>query len=176
MDVADYLAKLGYRHGSAPFLGIWTQKHWMNTPGPFYCSSTDNTETGPLAAPNNVGVDREGFEVIFRQPVNQFELSQLIQAAEWDPFQNYGADGNVHWTPQTVRDWWAQRAELIQVLDRMENEQRSLNAGGDSSSIASILRWRGFLANGMSHYLRSYIFLLEHGRKPRDTESIPNLE
>jgi len=57
----------------------------MNTPGPFYCGDGDNCGTGPLVAPNNVALDEDGYEVIYRQPVNRYELRQVLEAAWADP-------------------------------------------------------------------------------------------
>src|SRR6516225_8472665 len=46
------------------FLATWSDKTWMNTPGPLYCGNGDNCGTGPLQAPYNVQLDPEGYEVV----------------------------------------------------------------------------------------------------------------
>ncbi|HEY7357346.1 MAG TPA: hypothetical protein VH590_12795, partial [Ktedonobacterales bacterium] len=89
LDVSAALEALGHRHGDGGFLGEWKDNRWMNTPGSIYCGETDNCGTGPLAAPNNVAVDEKGFEIIYRQPVNRYELHQVVDAAWVDPFSGY---------------------------------------------------------------------------------------
>lgn len=83
------------------FLARWSDKSWMNTPGPFYCGNGDNCGTGPLCAPNNVHVDPKGFEIIFRQPVNHFELRQLPQAAWADLARHITTASSAHYAPRT---------------------------------------------------------------------------
>jgi len=74
MYVTAALAQAGLRHGQDPFTGEWSDNKWLNTPGPIYCGMTDNCGTGPAEAPNNIGHDADGYEVVFRQPVNLYEL------------------------------------------------------------------------------------------------------
>ncbi len=123
MDITTALTLLDERHGAGSWDGMWTDKQWMNTPGPLYCGQTDNCGTGPLAAPNNVHVDHEGYEFIFRQPVNLYELRQVLQAAYEDPWQGYGADGDAHWSFDGLKEWWACRRELEVEIDRRYREQ-----------------------------------------------------
>ena len=122
MDVAAALAELGEHHGKPTFTGRWSEKHWMNTPGPIYCGQSDNCGTGPAEAPDNVHGDAEGHEVIYRQPVNLLELEQVINAANCDPWGGYGADGNLHWTYETIKQWWAGRGTLIAEVTRLHQE------------------------------------------------------
>lgn len=142
MDVSIALADIGEHHGAGGFTGRWADKHWMNTPGPLYCGETDNCGTGPLAAPNNVQVDAEGYEVIFRQPVNRYELCQVARAAGADPFAGYGADGDTRWSYQELRTWWAERRALEQELDRWYAEQIALEGDKDYVYFAGLGRWR----------------------------------
>jgi hypothetical protein len=97
------------------FLATWSDKTWMNTSGPLYCGNGDNCGTGPLHAPNNVQCDPEGYEVIFRQPINRFELRQVMTAASADPLHGYGCDGDTHWSLQAIRTWWAQERREVEV-------------------------------------------------------------
>src|SRR5215472_17392848 len=62
-------------------LGEWSDNKWLNTPGPIYCGQTDNCGTGPLEAPDNIEVDGESFQILYRQPVNFYELEQVVLAA-----------------------------------------------------------------------------------------------
>src|SRR5688572_7007151 len=123
MDVSSALTNLGFRHKERPFTGNWSEINWMNTPGPIYGAGTDTCGTGPLAAPNNVQLDESAQEVVFRQPVNLYELRQVIHAADSDPFQGYGADGDSHWTHETIRDWWKRRRELETNINKWHHQQ-----------------------------------------------------
>ena len=50
------------------FCGKFEERNPFNIPGPFYGGQTDTCETGPLEAPQNVMLDGEGQEFVFRQP------------------------------------------------------------------------------------------------------------
>lgn len=177
LDVSKALETVEPPHVSEGFRfgGKWKDKHWMNTPGPLYCGETDNCGTGPLAAPNNVAFDKDGFEVIYRQPVYRFELPQVLEAAWADPLAGYAADGNLHWTYETVKSWWAeQRREVEQELQRPQETQLTL---GDKKFeyLSVLVRWLVYLKNGMYEYLQVYAFFLDNGRIPAEGDRLPEL-
>src|SRR5262249_31145265 len=127
LDVTAALETLGKRHGEGDFLAKWEDKHWMNTPGPIYGGDTDNCGTGPLAAPNNVAVDEDGYEVIYRQPVNRYELRQVVDAAWAEVVHGYGANGNLHWSYETIKAWWSDpRRKIEQELKQLYEAQLTL--------------------------------------------------
>lgn len=175
LDVTATLLDLNERHGDGSWGGAWTDKHWMNTPGPLYCGQTDNCGTGPLDAPNNVHVDREGYEFIFRQPVNLYELWQVLQAAYDDPLQGYGADGDAHWSFDGVKEWWTRRNELEAEIDRRCTEQLALEWHRDYPYFVALQRWRNYLNTGMHTYLRVYAFFLVEQHVPHDEDRLPDL-
>jgi len=174
MDVTAALTEAGLRHGQEPFTGEWPDNKWLNTPGPIYCGMTDNCYTGPLAAPNNIHVDAEGYEVIFRQPVNLYELRQVIEAADLDPWGGYGADGDQHWSYASIREWWARRYELQAELERLYKLRWALE-DGDPAYFAGLRRWQAYINDGMHEYLRVYAFFLEEGRIPTEEDRLPEL-
>ncbi len=175
MDITTALTLLNERHGAGSWGGVWTDKQWMNTPGPLYCGQTDNCGTGPLAAPNNVHVDHAGYEFIFRQPVNLYELRQILQAAYEDPLQGYGADGDAHWSFERLKEWWAHRRELEAEIDRRYREQLALEGHKDYPYFMALRRWRDYLDTGMHDYLRVYAFFLIEQRVPQDDDRLPDL-
>ena len=175
MDVATALAEVRDSNGElwvpdgrgnlydVRILGNWSDKHWMNTPGPVYCGQTDNCGTGPLAAPNNVCVDDQGYEVIFRQPTTELELHQTLQAAAWDPFSGYAVDGNSHWSYQAIREWWSRRKELEQEISKLKHFATTYQD------------WLDYLRGDLHLYLRVYAFFLEEGHIPTFHDVLPNV-
>lgn len=138
MDVAAALAKTGEHHGNRTFLGQWTDNHWMNTPGTIYCGQTDNCGTGPAEAAENIHVDAEGYEVVYRQPITQAELDQVISAACCDPFSGYGADGNLHWSYEKIKEWWMSREKLIVEVNRLHQEVEESYKEWTSKTISQV--------------------------------------
>ncbi len=158
------------------FLARWSDKSWMNTPGPFYCGNGDNCGTGPLCAPNNVHVDPKGFEIIFRQPVNRFELRQLLQAAGADPLHGYGWDGDAHWSLPAIRAWWREdRPRIETVLARERAAQLALGSAKDYAYFAGLDRWLDYLRHEAHSNLQTYAFFLEEGHAPDRGAVLPTL-
>lgn len=93
----------------------WHEKHVLNFPGPIYTEVTDNGGAGECA-PENIMVDQEGCEYVFRQPRNYTQLVAVVLAAGLDPLNAYGSDGNKHWNYELVKSWWQNRAEWISQL------------------------------------------------------------
>lgn len=170
-DASTTLESLGYHHGNRPFLGTWEEIHWMSTPGPIYCGQTDNCGTGPVAAPQHVEVDRDGFEVIYRQPANLFELQQLVGAADTDPFHGYGIDGNLHWSYAMLKTWWAEPRRKIEQEVRSLIEARRENR----YELDGLTRWLDYLQHDLYQYLQTYAFFLDTGRFPQANERLPTL-
>jgi hypothetical protein len=93
--------------------GDWADRNWRNVPGPFYGAETDTCGCGPTAAPLSVLCDETGQEFVWRQPRSMDELRAVLDAACQDPFGGYGCDGDAHWTPKTVLEWWERRERVI---------------------------------------------------------------
>jgi len=176
MDVSETLRTLGVEHGKNPFqYASWSSKNWMNTPGPIYGADTDNCWTGPALAPNNVQLDRDGREVIFRQPVNVYELRQVLQASAADPIDGYGANGDLHWTYEAIKEWWAHRYELEAEVDSLYSEEQDRGEKLDYNRYVGLSRWKDYIVNGMHIYLRVYSFFLEVNRAPNEGDTLPDL-
>jgi hypothetical protein len=175
-DVSAALAAWDEEESANYFLATWSDKTWMNTPGPLYCGNGDNCGTGTLQAPNNVQVDPEGFEVIFRQPVNRFELRQVLQAAWADPLSGYGCDGDAHWSLPAIRMWWAEeRREVEATLARERETQLALGSAKDYAYSAGLERWLQYVRHGLQPYLQRYAFFMEEGHVPDSSAVLPTL-
>lgn len=170
-DVSVALETLGYRHGDAPFQGEWADRHWMSTPGPIYCGDTDNCGTGPLQAPNNVVLDGNGFQILYRQPVHLYELKQVAQAADHDTFHAYGVDGDLHWSYEAVKAWW------IGPRRQIEHEARLLYVANSHlhNYYIELKRWLDYLYGDLYQDLQAYAFFLDTGRSPLPNDKLPNL-
>ncbi|MEU3597292.1 ferredoxin [Streptomyces sp. NPDC006798] len=95
------------------FLGQWSDRKWLNVPGPFYGAETDHCGTGRIHAPESVLYEAGHFtEYVYRQPRTPEEVPQLVNAAEAEAFSGYGCDGDTRWTPAAVRKWWRGRGQI----------------------------------------------------------------
>jgi hypothetical protein len=174
MDVSTALQRLGSELSQDTLQGKWSDRRPLNIPGPFYCGDVDNSGPGPAEAPNNVLIDAEGFPFIFRQPTSMFELRQVLLAAQHDPFRAYAADGDQHWSPNLIREWWQQRHEIAALIASWRSEDLQL---GDHvyPFEAALDRWMEYLDTEAEQYLRIYAFFLEAGRLPQSEESLPSI-
>ncbi|MFE4393891.1 MULTISPECIES: ferredoxin [Streptomycetaceae] len=150
--------------------GRWEQRGRLNVPGPFYAGETDSGLNGPYYLPEHVLSDDRHCEFVHRQPVNPREVAALVEIAHDEPLGGYAWDGDLHWTPQAVRDWWARRDEVrAWIADE-------LRLGDDSRNEPDALcQYAAHLDDGLEAYLRGYLFWLTEHREPRAGEALPEL-
>ncbi|MCE7005432.1 ferredoxin [Kibdelosporangium philippinense] len=129
-----------------------------------------------MSAPRHVMYDDDyGQEFIYRQPQNVEEVKQVLDAAWDDPWTGYAADGDNHWTPATVREWWADRRRLSEWATGLLSNW-SISANEDEREAATGARdLLAYLDNGMAAYLRGYVFWLSEGREPVADDTLPEL-
>lgn len=154
----------------------WAERDWRNVPGPFYAAGTDSCWMGRLIAPANVLYEDEwGGEFVYRQPRGRAQALALLGAVAQDPMAGYACDGDDHWTPQLVRDWWEERGRVrdwAAALDRKwsvsyrEDEREA--AGGAREYVA-------YIDGGLAQDLRHYLFWLSEGRPANPGEPLPLL-
>ena len=145
------------------FSGRFEERNCFNIPGPFYGAQTDTCETGPDEAPDNILLDGNGPEVVFRQPTTIDELQRIIGAACADPFSGYGADGNEHWNLRLIREWW------------QDKESRLAQIGNLSATNQSTDQWLSYSMSQSESYLRCYAFFIENRRLPKPADHLPDL-
>ncbi|MFO0960396.1 MAG: hypothetical protein U0800_23670 [Isosphaeraceae bacterium] len=141
------------------FGGIWEERCWLNTPGPFYCAETDTCLGGPLSAPSNVLITEDGQEFIFRQPHNEGELRAVVRAANCEPACGYGADGNLHWTERDIEQWHSRRDEIMEWISRARRNFRTIfkNANFQHNHLDNSLNnFELFIQKQSSNYAQSY--------------------
>jgi hypothetical protein len=158
------------------FKGLWADKLWPNTPGPFYGADTDSCGTGPLQAPYNSGFDTNGFEYIFKQPSTVQELNEVIKAAAMNVLSGYACDGDAHWTISLIQEWWKQRHELLRLCLSSPYLAPELVDSPDTTIriYRRNARYRlQYVRSELAGYLSWYSFLVEEGRSPHETDTIP---
>ena len=166
------LLRMGKVHVEKPetyFKGRWENRHELNTPGPFYGAETDTCCDGPELAPMSLLCDAVGNGFVWRQPTTDEDTIALMTGASSDPFAGFGWDGDEHWTPSLVREWWARRearAPLVgALLAELTEPKLSVAAGA----------YAEYIKSEMSQYLRRYVRFLETGRYPSGDDSLPQL-
>ncbi|WP_033216376.1 hypothetical protein [Kitasatospora phosalacinea] len=170
----DPVPLLGDARGE--FRGRWADRQWLNVPGPFYGADTDNCGTGRLHAPELVLYEADHFtEYVYRQPRTERELRRPADAAEAEAFSGYGCDGDDHWTPAAVREWWRDRGRIGEYLVDRRADWEDFDAKARQGVAAAAEDYAAYLEGELADHLRAYLFWLEERRPPRATDRLPPL-
>jgi hypothetical protein len=139
--------------------GLWDDRNWLNVPGPFYGAETDTCCAGIEQAPGHVLVDERGAEFIWRQPRNEDDLRSVLSAAFQDPFDGYAWDGDDHWTPDQVLQWWEDRGRVEEWL---EHELKMTSRTQlDELRRPILLAFLAYLCSALKQDLHSYASWLD---------------
>ncbi|MEV7614318.1 ferredoxin [Streptomyces sp. NPDC089799] len=174
------------------FTGVWAERNWRNVPGPFYGADTDSMALGRMDAPRHIAYDDDfgggfGREFVYRQPVDEAETADLVWAARLELYSAYGWDGDDHWTPAAVREWWRDRGRVREwalaiAADWGAEEHPGWGYNADAQyrghyqdAARGHLDFVAYLDDGLEEYLRGYVFWLEQRRAPLDGEALPVL-
>jgi hypothetical protein len=155
--------------------GTWDDRNWRNVPGPFYAAETDTCLCGVPAAPANVLYDDSGQEFVWRQPHDTGELQAVLEAASHDPFDGYAMDGDDHWTPGVVRQWWAERHKLDSWIDAQLQNPAQWWEGQHRLVVNGLRRFHVYLGSQLSDDLRVYMYWLEERHAPPEGARLPTL-
>ncbi|MEU9946466.1 ferredoxin [Streptomyces lavendulae] len=158
-------------------LGKWEERNWRNVPGPFYGALTDNCWTGRLVAPAHILYDDEqhGMEFVYRQPRNEADTYKVLYAAVNDPYAGYACDGDDHWTPESVRSWWADRRRLVEWIDRAATRWLASERPDEREIVEGLTAYRQYVEGELETHLKGYIFWLDQRRNPLAGEDLPGL-
>ncbi len=157
-------------------MGRWSDRKWLNIPGPFYGAETDNCGTGRLHAPGLVLYEADYFtEYVYRQPRTAQELRQLADSADAEAFSGYGCDGDAHWTPATVRAWWRDRGRIREYLRSRRAAWETDDAKAGQGVAAAAEDCTAYLDGELASHLRVYLFWLEERRSPTELDRLPQL-
>lgn len=175
---------------ASTFTGVWEKRNWRNVPGPFYAAETDSLQIGRIDAPGHICYDDDlgggsGFEFVYRQPVTEAETEALVSGCRCDLFRGYGWDGDDHWTVDTVREWWRDRARVREwavaiAADWGADSHPAWGYNGAAEyrghyqdAAAGHRDFIAYLDDGLETYLRGYLFWLDQRREPRPGETLP---
>jgi hypothetical protein len=166
---------MGVDHVERPktyFLGRWEERHQLNVPGPFYGAATDTCCDGPPLAPYSLMTDAEGLGFVWRQPRSDTETLSLMTGCSSDPFSGFAWDGDQHWTPALVRQWWSERENRTQAVAAAVQDVASFNHYPENIGTAYLTYLNG---DAIVRDLRRYVFYLTEGRYPEDEENLPHV-
>lgn len=164
----EMLQFLGHPKKNSDFLNYdhWQKKNPFNFPGQFYAGESDTCGTGFPEAPANVMFDGYYCEYIFKQPQTYAELICVIDAAAVEVLESYSCNGNDHWTIDLCRQWWGERASLIEQLNHPEVKR--INGGHEQLYIH-------YLSSTAEKDLRNYCYFLDNGKFPPHGAVLPDL-
>ena len=169
------MGKSSVKQPETYFMGTWDQRNVLNMPGPFYGAETDTCMDGPEYAPASLLCDAIGQGFVWRQPRNDVETLALMTGASSDPFGGFGWDGDQHWTPDLVRDWWARRDERAHMVSSLVTELTNPRLAASSLWISLVASYGDYIVFGLEEGLGRYLSFLETGRYPREGETLPAL-
>ncbi|SDX20369.1 hypothetical protein SAMN05421504_102650 [Amycolatopsis xylanica] len=156
--------------------GKWEERNWRNVPGPLYGADTDTCWCGRLQAPESVCYDDEyGQEFVYRQPRSRAETYRLLQAAWADPFSGYAMDGDEHWTPESVREWWSERAKLREWTAKAAATWATSENKYEIEAAQGLRDFLSYQDTELEGDLRVYLFWLSERRAPGAEEALPTL-
>ncbi|MFJ6793891.1 hypothetical protein [Streptomyces sp. NPDC091268] len=109
------------------------------------------------------------------------ELWRLVGAAEDDPMMGYGygygygCDGDAHWTPTAVREWWRDRGRIREYLALQRGRFEADDVTSGQGTAAAARDYAAYLDGDLALHLRAYLFRLEEGRAATPTDLLPRL-
>jgi hypothetical protein len=168
-------------HGPDPdetFHGKWEERNWRNVPGPFYGAMTDNCWVGRLHAPRHVlyGDDIEyEQEFLYRQPGTVRELQDVIVAMQEDPWAGWARDGDAHWTPSLVREWWRDRQRLRDWISTKYRRWSVSDRAHEREAANGLTVYLAYLDDGLAGRLQAYVYFLDNGVSPLLGDRLPSL-
>ncbi|MER5712292.1 hypothetical protein [Streptomyces sp. NPDC002122] len=114
-------------------------------------------------------------EYVYRQPRTPDELQQLIEAAGAEAFSGYGCDGDTHWTPAALREWWHDRGLISEYLASRRTDWQAHDAKAGQRVAAAARSYAAYLDGELASHLRVYLFWLEERRSPTRADRLSHL-
>jgi hypothetical protein len=161
------------------FGGKWEERNWRNVPGPLYGAMTDNCWVGRLRAPRHIlygDDDAYEQEFLYRQPTNLADLRCVLMGMSEDPWVGWACDGDSHWTPALVREWWRDRPRLLAWITEKHKEWSESTEGQEREAATGLTDYRAYIEGDLAEHLRCYSYFLDQGVSPRPGDRLPSLD
>jgi hypothetical protein len=162
----------------ATFQGKWNERNWRNVPGPFYGAMTDNCWVGRLHAPRHIlyGDDDDyEQEFLYRQPRTVEELGAVIVAAQEDPCAGWACDGDTHWTPSLVREWWCDRGRVREWITTKQRRWNVSDRADEREAATGLADYFAYLDGDLADHLQVYCYFLDNHVRPATGDRLPSL-
>jgi hypothetical protein len=133
---------------------------------------------GRLHAPRHVlyGDDSDyESEFLYRQPRNADELRDVILAMQDDPFGGWACDGDAHWTPSLVREWWRGRHRLHEWITTKHRLWSDSDRADEREAATGLADYLAYLDGDLPDDLRAYAYFLDNGISPTLSDRLPSL-
>ncbi|MFE2550029.1 ferredoxin [Streptomyces sp. NPDC059355] len=155
---------------------VWGERNWRNVPGPFYGAATDTCRVGRGVAPGHVLYDDEyGQEFVYRQPRTPEETYRVMAAAWQDLMAGFQRDGDEHWTPELVREWWRDRGRVREWAVGLDREWSVSERAEEREAAGGARAYVAHIDGDLGDRLRGYLFWLQEARPARPGEGLPGL-
>ncbi|WP_426513468.1 hypothetical protein ACPPVO_24390 [Dactylosporangium sp. McL0621] len=90
-------------------------------------------------------------EFLCRQPRNIEELRAVIAATQEDPWAGWAGDGDVHWTPALVCQWWRDRARLRKWITTTNRRWSDSDRADEREAASGLVDYQAY------HFLDNHI-------------------
>jgi hypothetical protein len=160
------------------FGGEWQDRNRLNVPGPFFAAGTDNCWVGRLHAPRHILYgDEDGFEseFVYRQPRDASELRVVLRGMSDDPTNGWARDGDAHWTPALIREWWHDRARVQEWLTGRLATWADSDDPQYREAAEGLRDYRAYLDRELAGHLQAYAYFLDNGTAPSPADRLPAL-
>lgn len=111
--------------------------HPMNFPGPIYGTTENMMGCAPLEYDRSgLILVAEGYEILWRQPLDLEEQVRVLEAITSDESVSYGIDGDSWWSRDLVDAW--RRETMPRVLAWAQANKTGVSVVKDSGSTISV--------------------------------------
>jgi hypothetical protein len=91
-----------------------------------------------------------------------------------DPWAGWACDGDVHWTPTLVRDWWQERDHLRQWIIAKHDIWADAASPDEREAANGLMDYLAYIDTELANDLRAYMYFLD-GSAPANKELLPQL-
>jgi hypothetical protein len=108
-------------------------------------------------------------------PRCRLEVLQVLFGAWNDPFRGWACDGDRHWTPQLVREWWRDRRRVAEWIEEDLRVWSASTREDEREAAAGLIDYASYLDGELEVDLRRYVRWLEEHRSPTPDETLPRI-